>query len=299
MQPLERYEAIVDDGQAFLEAASRPLPKAIWTNTLKAAAQETGAWLLRRCPEAEPLPWLEGAWRVPPETTPGIWPEFLLGLLHAQEEITLLPVLILDPQPGEQVLDLCAAPGNKAGLSATRMGDAGCVMANEARWPRFQGLRDLVDRLGLTSVTLSHADGCSLPGRELFARSLVDAPCSGEGTSRKHSGWIAPTQPGKRQQLAALQTRLLRRALALTEPGGIVVYCTCTYAPEENEAVLSAIGPQEAVIEPLGLPPGLRAEPGLRAWGGQRFREDIGLAARFWPHHNDTGGFFVARLRRL
>ena len=85
----------------------------------------------------------------------------------------------------------------------------------------------------------------------------------------------------------------------MTRPGGVVVYSTCTYAPEENEAVLSAIDPSHALIEPIVAPDGLSVTPGILSWNGASFREDVVNAARIWPHHNDTGGFFVARLRRL
>lgn len=78
-----------------------------------------------------------------------------------------------------------------------------------------------------------------------------------------------------------------------------MVYATCTYAPEENEATLDAIEPDAAVIEPLTPPDGLRTTPGITTWGERTYRPDVVNAARLWPHHNDTGGFFVARLRRL
>ncbi len=277
----------------------RPLPRAVWTNRLKSHPDETGEWLPERCPEATPLTWMEGAWRIPPQVAPGTWPEFLMGMIHCQEEVSIWPVLLLDPRPGEHLLDICAAPGNKTVLAGMLMQDQGCCLANEINWKRFQSLRDVLNRLGLTQVVTTQADGRHLPGRYGFDRVLADVPCSCEGTSRKHSGWIRSTPFNKRIQLSKIQTQLLKRAVELTRPGGVIVYSTCTYAPEENEAVISGIDPEWAVLESLSFPPGFHYDPGLREWKGQVFRRDIGLAARFWPHHNDTGGFFVARLRRL
>ncbi|MEB3211889.1 MAG: hypothetical protein VKL39_11070, partial [Leptolyngbyaceae bacterium] len=98
-------------------------------------------------------------------------------------------------------------------------------------------------------------------------------------------------------RLVPIQQQLLSRALDLVKPGGVVVYSTCTFAPEENEAVLDAVLGDRAVVEPFDIP-GLRHCPGLQAWQTQSFREDLGHAHRYYPHLNDTGGFFVARLRR-
>jgi hypothetical protein len=95
-----------------------------------------------------------------------------------------------------------------------------------------------------------------------------------------------------------IQRGLLARALQLVKPGGAVVYCTCTYAPEENEAVLHSVPEDIATIEPLPELPGLVTRPGVARWRGLEFRRDVVNAGRVWPHENDTGGFFVALLRR-
>jgi 16S rRNA C967 or C1407 C5-methylase (RsmB/RsmF family) len=161
----------------------------------------------------------------------------------------------------------------------------------------------VVERLGLTSVAVTRGDAARLPGKaDAYDRVLADVPCSGEGTSRKADGRTQGDEPAHRVAVSALQARILARALQLVRPGGIVVYATCTYAPEENEAVLDTVSPEVATIESLdalfaGQCPATRS--GATAWGGRVFRPDVSRAARFWPHVDDTGGFFVARLRRL
>ena len=92
---------------------------------------------------------------------------------------------------------------------------------------------------------------------------------------------------------------MLRRALALTRPGGLVAYATCTFAPEENEGVLNSIWPHVAEVVAMAPPAGLRISPGLAAWEGQTYRDDVRNAWRIWPHHNNSGGFFIALLRKL
>ena len=300
MEHLRRYTALVDEPDAFLDAAARPLPKVVWANTVRTSAEALAAWLPRRSPEARRLDTLAGTWRIPAGTArAGKWPEFALGLIHTQEEVSLWPVWALDPQPGEAVLDLCAAPGSKTARMAVAMGDSGRIVANDRKWPRLQGIQDITSRMGLTCVAATCGDGARFPGEACFDAVLVDAPCTGEGTSRKDGRRDERPRSDEWHKLAPIQKGLLRRAVELTRPGGRIVYSTCTYAPEENEAVLSGIYPEKATIEPLNFPEGVLVAPGITEWEGAAFRPDVANAARFWPHLNDTGGFFVAQLRRL
>lgn len=303
--PLLRYTSLLGDeaADAFLSACARPLPRAVWVNTVRAddpdAVAET---ILARCPEARPVPWWPYAFRLPADTSPGSWIEHRLGLIHVQEEATLWPAALLDlapepdPERPERVLDLCAAPGNKTAQIALRMRDRGLVVANEKIRGRLSQLRYNLERLGLASVVVTRGDGVRYPTPErLFDHALVDAPCTCEGTTRKRGQ--RETTERFRKTVQSIQIALLRRALKCVRPGGTVVYATCTYDPEENERVLDAIWEREATIEPLTPPPGVTLGAGVPEWNGRRFRPDVVHAARLWPHLNDTGGFFVARLR--
>lgn len=299
---LHRYRDLVDDFDAFIHAADQPLDRVVWANPRRATIEAIESVVYTRCPEAKPLGWRPGAWRLPPEARPGKWPEYMLGWFHGQEEAALWAADVLDARPGERVLDLCAAPGNKTAQIALAMEDTGLLVANERKFGRLASLRRTLDRLGFTSAVVTHGDGLSFP--ELpggYDRVLVDGPCSCEGTSRKAKGRRHERDDGHkhRQWIAGVQRGLLRRALALTKPGGVVVYSTCTYAPEENEGVLDGVDPSLAVIEPVRPPEGLRVTYGVTDWQGTCYRPDVVHGMRMWPHHNDTGGFFVARLRRL
>ncbi len=300
---LHRYAAVAGDAQAFFDAAASPLPRVVWPNTLRPRAAETLARVVgARCAGGEPLSWWPGAWRLPPDSEPGRWPEFATGLYHCQEEASLLAVWALDPQPGERVLDLCAAPGGKTALCAVRMGDRGLVIANDSVLSRLVALGDTLARLGLTSVVVTRCDGRSFPApASPFDRVLVDAPCSCEGNSRKQGGRLPLCSPAKRDGLVRIQRALLCRALELVRPGGVVVYSTCTYAPEENEAVVAhAVASTPGVrIEHLAGPRGLRTSGGLVRWGEAHWPTWMEHAVRLWPHRSDTGGFFLARLRRV
>jgi 16S rRNA C967 or C1407 C5-methylase (RsmB/RsmF family) len=304
LEGLERYAALLtrEDAAAFLEAAIRPLPTVVWANPLRVDPERVAVEVRARCPAAVPLTWRPHAWRLPPDAQPGRWPEYLLGWLHVQEEAALWAADLVGAAPGERVLDLCAAPGNKTVQLALALEDRGCLWAVDRSAGRLISLRRTLERLGVTCATVLCEDAASMVLPEAgFDRVLADVPCTAEGTTRKApgKGRRVEVTVGERQQAAVLQTRILRRALVALRPGGTLVYATCTYAPEENEAVLDGIPPGVAVIEPVTPPAGLRARPGLTAFEGRTYRPDVVHARRLWPQDNDTGGFFVARLRRL
>lgn len=293
-----QYLPLVDDPSAFLQALRSPLPVCFWVNPLKAKPDACLEYLRGLGISPEPVGWFPGAYRVRGWSRPGATLPFLAGWYYVQEEIALTAVAALDPQPGEKIVDLCASPGGKSAQIALRVGPEGVVVANEAQMERLSGLRATIDRLGLLHVLVTWEDGRFVPLPEgVWDRVLLDAPCSGEGTVRKPDQVWRPAAEGFRRQLHALQKKLLQRALALTKPGGVVVYSTCTFSPEENEAVLDAALGDWGYVEPFEVP-GLQSAPGITVWQGKSFHPDVVHAKRFWPHLNDTGGFFVARIRR-
>ena len=293
---LARYAAIVDDSQAFVDIARQPLPVCLWCNPFKSTPAALERYLGELGIVPKPVDWLPGAYEVLQWQSPGNTLAFTAGWYYVQEAIAMAAVVALDPQPRDCILDMCAAPGGKTAQIATRLGDAGVVIANEIHAMRLPSLSATVSRLGLTPVVTMQADGRSLAfPPQTFDRVLVDAPCSGEGNLRRRRP--SPWRENHGHRIANAQKKLLRRALDLVKPGGTVVYSTCTFAPEENEAVLDAVMGDRAVVESFDIT-GLRGQPGLTNWQGQSYRADIAQARRYWPHQNNTGGFFVAKLRR-
>lgn len=298
---LERYRGLVDDFEAFLEASRRPLPTCVWAHPRLADADDLAAALDAAGFGPSPLDWLPGAFRLAVRDRPGYFTPFLAGRCHVQEEVSLVPPHLLDPRPGERVLDLCAAPGGKTLRIALAMRDRGTVVANDRNPGRIRALRNNLERLGVLSVVGTSVNGAVLPAAfGPFDRVLCDAPCSGEGNSRKSPAVLAEDGERDRSRLAALQEALLTRAFQVCRPGGRIVYSTCTYAPEENEAVVDAVLRRvgDALRVAPASVPGLRHAPGLTGWRGATFRADVGNALRFWAHANDTGGFFVAVLEK-
>lgn len=296
-----RYRGAVDDFALFCDALERPLPPTLHANTPRIPCEALAGLLRSEGFRPRPIPWQAHGLTLEDGFRPGQHWGLLSGLFQAQEAASMIPVAMLDPQPGHRVLDLCAAPGNKTLQLAAALGHAGSVVANDASHGRMGSLAHALKRHGAVNVTRTVRDGQGLPwsvGR--FDRVVVDVPCSCEGTYRKTASAAAPTDPASRERLVNTQVRLLRRGLGLTRPGGLLAYSTCTFAPEENEAIVARVldaFPEQAELVPARLD-GLRTAPGLTDWNGEAFGVRMEACARIWPHHNDTGGFFVALLRR-
>ncbi len=299
MRGLERYRPLVDDWSAFAESVRRPLPATLWAHPERVDASELVPLLAESGLEARPLPWHRGALQLAPGCSAGEHWGHGAGLFQIQEAAAMLPARVLDPRPGERILDLCAAPGNKTAQLALAVGAAGMVVANDPQRGRLAPLRQTIKRLGLCNVVATRRPGEEYPmAAGGFDRVLVDAPCSGEGTWRRRAE-PASVPDDARARLATRQYRLLERAIALCRPGATLVYSTCTLAPEENEAVIQQL--LEAHGEHVDLLParvaGFASDAGLTHWAGRALDPSLSHAMRVWPHRADTGGFFIARLR--
>ncbi|WP_428263497.1 RsmB/NOP family class I SAM-dependent RNA methyltransferase [Haliangium sp.] len=296
-----RYRELVDDWRGFLDALCAPHVTCVWAHPLRPPATE----LARILSEAgrftpEPIVWAPGAFRLRGARGPGDHWAYRAGLYQVQEEASLVPAALLAAAPGERVLDLCAAPGNKTAQLALALGSRGTVVANDRNASRLPAIQNVIDRLGLCNVTITCHDGATYPlAAGPFDKVLVDAPCSAEGTARKLSPGRAVDEHF-RSSIRGVQRALLRRALALTRPGGRVVYSTCTFAPEENELVIDAVlraQPDAARLCPARID-GFAGGPGITTWHGHALSPDLDRCLRVWPHLSDTDGFFAAVLER-
>lgn len=313
----ERYSEIIPDFDGFAHAVRRPMASHIRVNPARIEASEFVRRTAGSGHRFEPLGWYAQGFVVPPTLErPGATLEYALGLYHIQSASSMVPPLVLAPEPGDRVLDLCAAPGSKTTQLCELMADRGVVVANDLFIDRLKVLKSHLERLGHVCAVITRRPGESYPGGLTFRRVLVDAPCSGEGTFRgteahgrsrravQETADARETATGEppvreREKLYRLQRALLRRAANLVEPGGIVVYSTCTYDPLENEAVVDDLlrARDDFILEepPVDVP---GAEPGLTCFDGQRFRGLLARARRLYPHRLDSDGFFVARLKR-
>ena len=298
--PPERLDAVLATFETPGATAFRACP-------LVAPEAETMAELQAEGVGFEPIEGIPGAYRAEDRAALLASGAYARGALYVQNASSQLPPHLLAPEAGERVLDLCAAPGSKTGQLAAMMEDRGEIVAMEKVRGRFYKLKANMEAQGATCVTAWQGDGSRVwqSETEAFDRVLVDVPCSTEGrfladdpeTTRYWS-------KRKINEMRRVQWRLLFSAIMALKPGGTLVYSTCTFAPEENEAVLAkalkTFGDKIEIVD-AGLPTsGPLAEatmPGMAAWNGKTFPESVRLARRVLPD-GLLEGFFVARIAK-
>jgi NOL1/NOP2/sun family putative RNA methylase len=296
---LTRYRDVIPDWEDFLAVAARPEPTVLRVRTGRIAETELVDRLARQGFGLRPIEGLPTFYQVEDGPFPvSMSFEHWQGLIYLQQAATGAAPPALGALPGERVLDMCSAPGGKTTHLAEMMHDRGCLVACEIDEKRIRGLLGNVYRLGHPNILVVAADGRDFPEGALFDRVLVDAPCSGEGTLRRRAGEPPNQSRSFLGYVTAAQRALLKKAVRLTRPGGTILYVTCTFSPEENEAVVSEVLAECPVdLEPLDLPvPHAR---GLVSFEAHRFDPRVVGAARIYPHHLDSGGLFMAKLRKL
>ena len=280
-----------EEAAALAAACTQAAPLTLRANPHQIEADELVRQLQADFPEARRCQYARHGVVLGRRGNPGSLPGFLAGHFSVQDEASQLVIGLLDPQPGERVLDLCAAPGGKATALAERVGKTGSVLALDRHPRRLELVRRAARRLQLGRLECAVRDGT----RELgdlapvggFDRVLVDAPCSGLGTLRRNPDARWRVRPADPARLAELQRALLRRAARVLSPDGVLVYSTCTLLPEENEGVVEGFlqeFPQFALASAHEAPEEVRE---VMAPDG---------TLRCWPHRHDTDGFFAARL---
>jgi len=285
-----------EQAAALARASNEPGPRTIRANRLRHSRDELLESLRADFPDAESAAVAPDAIALGRGVSPGRDPAFLAGDYTVQDEASQLVVELLDPQPGETVLDTCAAPGTKSTAIAERIGATGHVLACD----RHAGRLRLVDRdarrLGLEIISTQKRDASSplgdlVPeGSAGFDRVLVDAPCSGLGALRRNPDARWRVRESDVVSLAQVQRAILGQAARVVRPGGTLVYSTCTIATQENDDVIEPFlaehgdyrrVPREAL--PAGLAPVLRDDGTLECL----------------PHIHGSDGFFAVRLERV
>ena len=236
----------------------------------------------------EKVDWEPLGYYYDPDSRPGLHPYHEAGVYYLQEASAMSAVALLDPQPGEKICDLCAAPGGKSTQIAGRMQGQGFLLCNEYVPKRALVLSRNIERMGVSNALVTNADTATLAKRlpGFFDRVLVDAPCSGEGMFRKEEAAITDWSEETVSICAARQAMILDNAAALVRPGGRLVYSTCTFAPAENEETVAAFLQRHPDFEPEAVD-----APWFTPCGKGMFR--------LWPHKLKGEGHFAAVLRRI
>lgn len=288
-----RFLQYVPDVEQFLEKMERPPSQYIRANTLKTGMDELAARLAAKGFELSSTD-LDEVMKVDkaPLAT-GATTEYLLGHYYVQDLSSCMAVEALDPQKGESVLDMAAAPGGKTTHIAQRMQNTGSIVALEPNERRARSMVFNMDRLGVINACVRKIDALRAKELGTFDRVLLDAPCSCEGVIAKDPKRKTSHAPEDVDYCATRQEKMLQVAISVARPGGTVVYSTCSFAPEENEVIIDKIVRAFGVkVEPIKY-----GSEGLSSFGGTEFDKSIRNTRRFYPHLHDTTGFFVARMR--
>ena len=317
VNPLDRYAAYTD--LASLKVASeKPLRKSLRVNTLKTTVEQFKTWAGERGWVLSPVPWCAEAFFIEREDRSVALGKDLLHLLghtYMQEAPSMLPVVLLDPQPGECILDMSAAPGSKTTQVAAAMQGRGLVICNDVQEKRLWTLKSSLHRCGVTNYIMTKKVGQWFGKHmtERFDRVLCDAPCTAQGTSRKDSDALMYCSADNIGKMARLQRELLEAAVHACKIGGRIVYSTCTLTPEENEelvrSILNKFSTQLEVVDPR-----IEMENGKWKMENKIFDKAIEDSQavqkhfqfsifnfpflRLWPQTYDTEGFFCAVLRK-
>lgn len=293
----ERYRDIIPDVERLLAALERPTPVHIRVNTLKTTPDKLRQRLLTLGASIAEEPLNPLVWRVQGLETIGRQVEYHLGLYHPQGLTSTFPVLELDPRPGEFVLDMCASPGGKTSQMAAQMRNEGHILANDVTIERIGLLKSNLERLGVLNTSTRVGPAQAIPKTYQFDRVLLDAPCSGLGAWRR--GLPPPMGRFEHQieRMSRIQQQLILRGFDVLKPGGVLVYSTCTLAPEENERVVNWLLQRRSSAEviPIGIPAG---REGVVRWRDEVYSDQLRMTRRFYPHEIDSWGFYIAKIRK-
>lgn len=284
----------------FLEAMEKTRPTTIRVNTLKAKRRDLVQALIKRGMNVEPLEkWSKVGLQVFESNVPIAGTiEYLAGHYMLQAAASFLPVMALAPQENERVLDMSAAPGGKTTYIAQLMKNSGVLFANDVSEPRCKSLNANLQRLGVTNCIVTNYDGTGYEKvMRNFDRVLLDAPCTGTGIISRDKSIKSSKHYEDVQRASQVQRALILSAIDACKVGGYVVYSTCSFLVEEDEAIVDFALKRRAVeVVEMGLPFG---RPGFTKYRHHRYHDGLALARRYFPHVHNMDGFFVCKLKKL
>ena len=288
-------EMLGSEYEAFLESYTKPRTFGLRLNTAKISAAE----FEKIVPfPVTPIPWVKNAYFYPADVRPSRCPLYQAGLYYLQEPSAMTPASCLPAEPGDVVLDLCAAPGGKATALGAALKGEGLLVANDISASRARALLRNLELFGVTNSLIVNETPARLLERfpAYFGKILLDAPCSGEGMFRKEEALAKDWTPEKSRELSQIQRELILQAADMLRPGGLLLYSTCTFAPTEDEGVVSWLLENRPDMKLLEIPQHSGFSPGVPGWGNGM--ESLKRCVRLFPHKIDGEGHFMALLKK-
>ena len=297
---LERMkEMLGNDYDTFLQSYENPRTYGLRINTAKLSCQD----FEKLSPfEIRPIPWISNGYFYDEESRPARCAYYQAGLYYLQEPSAMTPASRLPIEPGDFVLDLCAAPGGKATALGAALNDTGFLLANDISTSRARALLRNLELFGIKNMLVTDEKPARLAQRfpAFFNKILLDAPCSGEGMFRKEEALARDWTPEKSAELSDIQKDLILKAADMLRPGGMMLYSTCTFSPCEDEEVVAYLLQERPDMELMEMPgyegfsegrPEFASEPVSQ---GSFAPSSLRKCVRIFPHKMDGEGHFLA-----
>ncbi|HLD39147.1 MAG TPA: RsmB/NOP family class I SAM-dependent RNA methyltransferase [archaeon] len=248
--------------------------------------QRTKKCILSRADmEMEKVPWYDNAYF--------IGEDFHKKDSFIFDPVSLVPCIALDPKKEDKIMDMCAAPGTKTFIISFLTRNEAHITANDISRLRVKRLNGIVNKYGLSAEVLN------MSGRKIagsFSKILLDAPCSGEGMVNKNEKLFEHWSEKRIRLISKKQKKLIAHAFELLEWGGTLIYSTCTFSPEENEEVVNFLLSKYKDAKLIDIDVNIVHAKGLVEWDAKKYDSSLAKCFRIYPQHNNTGGFFVAKI---
>ena len=298
---IERYIQFLglDETLKLLKVNERPLIPSIRVNTLKISVLELKKKLEKKGNELKPIDWIPYGFNIIKESSNlGSSHEFLQGYYYLQNIASMLSAIILDPKPNDIVIDMCAAPGSKSTHLAQLMENEGTLILIEKNLNRIPALEVNLRRMGIINSIVLNMDAINLSNKNVKGdKILLDAPCTGEGLIRQDPSRKKSKRMKDIEKMSSVQKRLLTAGLEALNSGGILLYCTCSIAPEENEIVVDEVLNKLNNCKIIEISKNYGVK-GLTNVFGANLSEDLMFSQRLYPHLHDTIGFYFCLIKK-
>lgn len=290
-------ELLQDDFDNYIKCYEEGRWYGLRVNTKKISVED----FLKICPfELEPIPWIENGFYYDGERmSPAKHPYYFAGLYYLQEPSAMTPASRLPVEPGDRVLDICAAPGGKATELGARLRGQGVLVANDISNSRAKGLLKNIEVFGIGNALVISEE----PGKlceyfpEYFDKILIDAPCSGEGMFRKDAKMMKAWEEHGPEYFSRLQKSIITQAARMLKPGGMLLYSTCTFDPMENEGTIAYLKQECPEFEICSMKGYEGFSQGFADLFGMQDPE-LSQTVRIWPHKMQGEGHYLALLKK-